>query len=233
MKSIGAVVVFVGLAAITACGGKTVGSSDINGGGGGGAGSDAGHVGTDGGGGGDTDGGSIVPPAEHRSTATACGASIIPGEPDLNIMFASNATFDCKANADCNKQQGGRCTIKTCGPGGPACEPQGTVCAYDACSTDFDCMGSSGVCDCGSGPGSTNRCIDDSGCRTDKDCGSNGYCSPSKDACDSLIGGYYCHSTADQCVNDSDCTGSNFGSSCTYENNRWECAQLACAASAE
>jgi hypothetical protein len=218
----------VGFALVmVACGGKTAG--DIVGGGGGGSGSDGGTVGEGGGGG--SDGGIVLPPpAKHRATAVACGQSPIPAEPILDKNnFQPNATFECRKNADCNAQMGGRCGIIECGGfGGPACLPMGTRCDYDACSSDLDCTNGA-VCDCGTGEGQTNRCVA-SACRTDSECGTDGYCSPNIGACSSQIEGYHCHSTADTCRSDSDCAG--VGGLCAYANDHWECSQLACAAAA-
>jgi hypothetical protein len=50
-------------------------------------------------------------------------------------------------------------------------------------------------------------------------------------SCGSL-GGYYCHTSKDQCVNDTDCPVSNGPEVCTYSatDGRWECsAQELCA----
>lgn len=57
-------------------------------------------------------------------------------------------------------------------------------------------------------------------CRVDSDCESGGgYCSPSQNAglfvcsdgcsgtCGGGLTGYYCHTAADECVNDCDCAG--------------------------
>jgi hypothetical protein len=52
-----------------------------------------------------------------------------------------------------------------------------------------------------------NRCVPGD-CRVDADCGSGGYCSPSLGACGAFEG-YYCHSSADACVDERiDCPGS-------------------------
>ena len=49
---------------------------------------------------------------------------------------------------------------------------------------------------------------------------------------------YYCHTSSDLCINDSDCTSPDAGvtaspptySTCAYspQDNRWECTQLTC-----
>jgi hypothetical protein len=217
-----------------ACGGKTAG--DIIGGGGGGSGSDGGGGGggggADGGGGGDDGGGPLPPPDKHRATAVACGASPVPPEPNIDkTNFGPNPTFECKKNEDCTKQKGGRCAIIECGGfGGPACAPQGTRCDYDACSSDLDCTNGA-VCDCGTGEGGTNRCVK-SQCRTDAECGTDGYCSPSQQVCSSLIEGWYCHSSADTCRNDSDCASGMLGQLCMFTGSHFECSGGVCGAAA-
>jgi hypothetical protein len=67
-------------------------------------------------------------------------------------------------------------------------------------------------------------------CRVDADCGSNGYCSPSpsKNGCGGIpVGGYYCHTRDDECVDDSDCVSTGI-SGCAYSttSNRWTCIPL-------
>jgi hypothetical protein len=72
-------------------------------------------------------------------------------------------------------------------------------------------------------------------CRIDADCGAGGYCSPSigVNTC-GFLGGYYCHTPADACINDTDCSQSGSGGPqvCTYSttDGRWECTEeLFCA----
>jgi Cys-rich repeat protein len=71
--------------------------------------------------------------------------------------------------------------------------------------------------------GAGNTCIQGN-CRVDSDCGSGGYCSPAENSmsCGGVLG-YYCHTAADLCVNDSDC-GSDL-QVCTYSTTagHWEC----------
>ncbi len=231
MRTLGWTLGFALVTLAVACGGKTAGDIIGGGGGGGGSGSDGGGSGADGGGGGGSDGGALPAPAKHRATAVACGASPVPPEPNISMThFGPNPTFECKTNEECTKQKGGRCAIIECGGfGGPACAPQGTRCDYDACSSDLDCT-NGGVCDCGTGEGGTNRCLK-SDCRTDAECGSDGYCSPTIATCSNLIEGYYCHSTSDTCRSDTDCTA-NFGQVCQYTGNHFECGGGVCAAAA-
>jgi hypothetical protein len=64
-------------------------------------------------------------------------------------------------------------------------------------------------------------------CQIDSDCGAGGFCSPSvaPTSCFGLAG-YYCHTRADQCTDDSDCNPTG-GSQCMYDVSaqRWQCQQ--------
>jgi hypothetical protein len=90
---------------------------------------------------------------------------------------------------------------------------------------DGDC-GTGKLCACHGSPytyGTGNTCTPGN-CRVDADCGPGGYCSPAfnTSGCGSL-GGYYCHTANDQCVNDNDCPSANV---CTYSASAavWQCA---------
>jgi hypothetical protein len=74
-----------------------------------------------------------------------------------------------------------------------------------------------------------NTCVSGD-CRIDSDCGVGGYCSPTLNvnSCGSL-GGYYCHTAADQCIDDTDCSSSTTGPQvCAWSatTKRWECAPM-------
>jgi len=109
--------------------------------------------------------------------------------------------------------------------GGPA----GCQCTYDACFHDNDCTGD--TCACHGAPymgGGGNRCVPGN-CHIDSDCGPGGYCSPTYGTqnCGELSG-YYCHTPADLCIDDSDCNGGSIGPQvCAYSttSGRWECQQ--------
>jgi hypothetical protein len=66
-------------------------------------------------------------------------------------------------------------------------------------------------------------------CRVDADCGPCGWCSPShsNQYC-AGVAGYYCHTSSDQCVNDSDCADSGVGMMCRYDTSLsyWRCIRL-------
>jgi hypothetical protein len=70
-------------------------------------------------------------------------------------------------------------------------------------------------------------------CRVDADCGAGGYCSPSSltFTCGDGLAGYYCHTKADLCIDDSDCTVMPTIAAipgCVYSttDSRWECNDL-------
>ncbi len=112
--------------------------------------------------------------------------------------------------------------------GGAGC--LGTSCSYDACSQDGDCA--SGVpCQCRSSSAKgANTCVTGSGCRTDTDCGDNGFCSPSGASNGSM--GWFCHTAVDTCVEDADCVGAGNQSECSFDPAamRWQCGQSTCSA---
>jgi len=72
--------------------------------------------------------------------------------------------------------------------------------------------------------GQGNTCMPGN-CRVDSDCGTAGFCSPSHgtSGCGGVTG-YYCHTVADTCTNDSDCSGSPIDV-CAWsaKQSRWTC----------
>lgn len=107
----------------------------------------------------------------------------------------------------------------------------------DNCMQDSDCA-SGGVCSCAGNTfapqlhPSANTCVA-SNCRVDSDCGPGGYCSPTVSAgCGSFYGvqGYDCHTPADSCINDADCTPAS-GGYCAFapEVGHWACYTGECA----
>ena len=115
----------------------------------------------------------------------------------------------------------------------------GCSCSYDTCVVDSDCK-TGELCDCRSpwhyGDKGPARCLPGN-CRTDADCGTDGYCSPSMDfGCGAYLGvtGWFCHTPADSCTNDSDCKNLDGGWGtpfCCYrpEVGRWACSTSMCA----
>jgi hypothetical protein len=126
----------------------------------------------------------------------------------------------CNSDTQCTAGVNGRCHQVN---GGVAY----CACTYDTCTHDTDC-GSGKACACHGSPyagGDGNACVPGN-CRVDADCGAGGYCSPSfsPNNCGSL-GGYYCHTPHDACVNDSDCFGTGGPAVCVYSatSGSWQC----------
>lgn len=103
------------------------------------------------------------------------------------------------------------------------------------CVMDDDC-GPGFACACNltcdfrrSGQGS-HSCIE-AECRSDGDCGPGGFCSlsvvPGAGNCTGLgffSTGYFCHTPADECTNDSDCAGNDtHHRNCLFSVDKWRC----------
>ncbi len=171
-------------------------------------------------------------PKLHRAVAKACDG-VRPNNEPVGIPDAGPATpngyVSCYHNAECTAGKNGRCI----GNG-----HDGWYCTYDACQSDDECGGKSGgtICECEGGFRSDyNTCVP-SNCHVDKDCGGNGYCSPTLGSCGhySKTAGYYCHTPQDECIDDEDCTGQGqFGAKpyCRYEETvgHWKCSTQECA----
>jgi hypothetical protein len=176
-------------------------------------------------------------PKIHRSTASSCMQPRSGGS-DAGVycgFFGGEVGGDagaCQYDTDCTAGMSGRCVCNAFLP----VTGSVTSCSYDACQSDLDCANGSsgGVCDCREGPlGSGNQsaanvCLAGN-CRTDADCGSGGYCSPSNvPGCGpDWWYGYFCHTANDTCTNDTDCPGPN-GLCATY-GNAWHCYPSPCA----
>jgi hypothetical protein len=171
-------------------------------------------------------------PKIHRATASSCTQPRSGGDggvPDCDA--GSYGSVSCRYDSDCTAGADGRCE----------CDIDGVFtsakCSYDACQSDSDCVAngsSGGVCDCREGQLGTgnqsaaNVCLAGN-CRTDADCGSGGYCSPSNvPGCGpGWWYGYFCHTANDTCTNDTDCPRPN-GVCATY-GNAWTCYPSPCA----
>jgi hypothetical protein len=154
-------------------------------------------------------------PIYHRPNGSQCLQPAPAGDCQLP------QGFQCTNDSQCTQGTNGRC-IETSG-GALTC-----LCTYDTCMQDTDCQPGQ-LCVChGSGftGGAGNTCMTGN-CRVDSDCGPNGYCSPSHgtSGCGGVTG-YYCHTAADTCTNDSDCSGAGI-EVCAWSgtSNRWECQQ--------
>jgi hypothetical protein len=199
-------------------------------------------------------------PLHHRPAASSCAPTPLPAQPS-SVPPASSSdagtgalSRECATNADCTAAPNGRCVDVTgCNPSTATC---GTHCVYEECTQDDDCGSGSacfcsddatfcaggyatscplladtsgGVCACGV----ANQCKKGN-CRVDSDCGQGGYCSPGIDDCGAVLG-YYCHTAADECVNDEDCAHRDGGPlgylGCLPDPStgysRWVCTQPA------
>ena len=167
-------------------------------------------------------------PQVHRAVASKCAASVRTVERDPSLE-------GCKSDAECQKGVNGHCQRHMV-----AHAHFENRCIYDGCSTDDDCKKQdedplstrlgAGPCICGD-RGEVNACMGGN-CRTDADCGSS-YCSPSRDFQCGYEGtpGYYCHTSDDECLNDSDCTtDAGKPAQCRYDPdaNRWACRSSEC-----
>jgi hypothetical protein len=199
-------------------GGSSSGSGGSSSSSGGGSGSSSGisSSSSSGGSSSGTDGGGRVP-KYHRPDDSQCST---PAPPGTCSIGGSGGGPMCTSDSQCTDAGlNGRCAGYNAGPAYCAC-------TYDACVHDSDCTGETCACH-GSAyiGGFGNTCVPGN-CHVDADCGPGGYCSPTSSAtgCGGL-GGYYCHTSGDQCIDDTDC-----GSSleiCAYSstNSRWECQQ--------
>ncbi len=91
------------------------------------------------------------------------------------------------------------------------------ACVYDRCASDADCSGR-GPCQCADLEVG-NSCLTGN-CAIDADCGVGGFCSPVVDPCTGIASAYWCHTSRDTCVDNTDCVGQ-----CAYvaTDARWEC----------
>lgn len=142
---------------------------------------------------------------EHRSAPIGCERTrpCTPIRPSI-----------CSSHAECTEGVNGRC-----GSGGEGC-------SYDECFGDEDCPAGA-VCDCAGGR-DNHRCLPGE-CTTDDDCAEGLWCSPSTSLeCPVGVVGFYCHTAADECVADGDCSDpSEF---CAFDGARraWVCTAQLC-----
>jgi len=136
------------------------------------------------------DAGECVDPAPtaDRPVAIACS-------PCRPFGYEPGGEGDCALHADCTDGVNGRCLLGMIG----------AYCSYDTCFDDDDCA-SDQLCSCdGATYAGANTCVP-ANCRVNADCASD-RCSPSYGC---LLGGspngWYCRTTADECVSDDDCT---------------------------
>ena len=167
-------------------------------------------------------GGHVTPePTQHRSEATACGVPPSTGSGGSAAQGASPPLQMCTKSSECTSGANGRCTSGRIGQ----------YCSYDECFVDADCAAGA-VCLCSAPDGTGNRCTQP-GCQVDADCPGS-WCSPTFGTCGSYGGvtNYSCHTAADECVNDSDCTSNSLGGGyCMYDPQvtHWVCSTAFCA----
>lgn len=154
-------------------------------------------------------------PSGHRVTASSCANTFSLAEPVLPVSEGSL----CTKHTDCNNGLNGKCERVLEDP-----KPALYTCTYANCTNDFDC-GKNAVCFCSSS--AQAQCLSVGNCRTDSDCntGEYSYCSPSS-SWDCInyrsIDGFHCHTPSDSCIDDADCSASEF---CNYDstNGYWRC----------
>ncbi len=187
-----------------------------------------------------------MPPLYHRAVATACTGPRTPTSAllltycvgGLGLYDGGTNTADgvpCVSDQDCTLGSNGQCYCVY----GASPDPVGTACAYDQCTSDGDC--GKDVCICretvvpgvSADPSRNTLCTGVGNCQVDADCGAGGYCSPSAsfDCGAGVVAyyGFYCHTPADQCVNDSDCAP-QANAFCTYDPHiqHWTCSTAIC-----
>jgi hypothetical protein len=161
-------------------------------------------------------------PVNHRPSDAQCSTPAPPG--DCAGSYPDGG--GCASDGDCTGAgTNGRCIHPGGGPAAPC------FCTYDRCLGDTDCSAGQ-TCACHGAPytdSAGNACVKGN-CRIDADCGAQGYCSPSSDTgiCGDSLAGYYCHTAADLCIDDSDCPQSatvvgNPGCVYSTTDSRWEC----------
>ena len=227
------------------CGGRGLGAGNAHGD------SSVGDEGAGGGtGAGGTKGGQtcrVRAPKNHRAAGSTCPQGRGPGISGLSSPCTPDGSVvtRCWQDSECTDGRNGRCLA--------ALAPMACMsnCTYDGCANDSDCPANQ-PCDCRSSESDSaaNTCVAGN-CRVDSDCGPCGFCSPTQ--IDTLCGcpstalcdgtakcyagqtevpcscgdacghGYFCHTSRDSCIDDSDC---DEGDSCNYDtiNKMWSCS---------
>lgn len=163
-----------------------------------------------------------VPPVNHRPDDSQClgpapaGTCNFGGSSGAGMCSNDSQCADAGVNGRCIENNGGAVYC---------------FCTSDTCADDTACPGDQ-TCACHGSPytsGAGNHCVPGN-CRVDADCGAGGWCSPSyaPQSCGAL-GGYYCHTPQDKCVNDTDCPTSTGPATCSYDTTLgyWTCQQTA------
>lgn len=156
-------------------------------------------------------------PKQHRASAEACAPSKGSG-----TTCSGGGAGECSSDADCKSGTNGHCAKQ--GGGAPLCQ-----CFYDTCTNDSECT-NGGPCACEGNPYQfiSNSCAQGN-CKVDADCGAKGYCSPSEStSCSGGLAGYFCHTAADECLDDEECADAGPAVVCAYDSTKqhWACAGL-------
>lgn len=158
------------------------------------------------------------PPAECTDCRAVC-AETEEGDRLCYTLYGEDA---CAQDEHCTRGENGRCE-----------DFRGEFrCTYDECFVDSSCN-QGGPCACEGGFWSDSNVCLPGNCRTDADCGSAGYCSPTMGDCGNYSGviGYYCHTPEDTCLDDTDCNSGAIGPGyCMYrpELAHWACGYGQC-----
>jgi hypothetical protein len=155
-------------------------------------------------------------PQNHRPASQECDRERGPGSLSRTVDNPA-----CRVDSDCTAGENGRCLN--------AQFQAVPMCSYDLCFSDVTCA-RGGPCSCAPPKSTGNNICLEGNCKTDTDCGPNGFCSPSFGMCGRYSGvtAYYCHSCDDECVEDSDCDRPD--AYCAYEPSRarWRCSTFSC-----
>jgi hypothetical protein len=159
--------------------------------------------------------------ADCTAMGSSCGAGCrLTCFESQGVKRCASYGGECFRDSDCSAGENGRCFNSR----------ENRQCTYDECFSDSECS-LGGPCACGgrySGDPGPNVCMAGN-CRTDADCPSTNYCSPTQGECGSYGGiiGYYCHTPSDTCVDDAECVGDSTRGAgyCMYrpELGHWAC----------
>jgi hypothetical protein len=160
-------------------------------------------------------------PVNHRPDDSACSSPAPAGNCSI-----SGGVGACHMDSQCTTGSNGRCVMNM--GGAIFCR-----CTYDTCVHDTDCpTGQTCACHGTAYTGGNGNTCTAGNCRVDSDCGAGGYCSPSHATAGcGGIAGYYCHTAADTCTNDTECTGSGGPMVCAFSTmtSHWSCVtELLC-----
>lgn len=157
-------------------------------------------------------------PTKHRAEHAPCNRADTPGGGTVTYgpKMKEPPGPACASKADCKASPNGRCSAGHC--------------TYDGCYEDKDCGKT--VCECRE-EGIHGYYCKGGDCAVDADCGANGFCSPTWGMdCGAFTGviGFYCHTSKDECVDDSECKSTKGQGYCAYdtEKKRWRCGYGQC-----